>query len=137
MALTDSFLTTTDQAGKSTTLLSRAGLVNVVRGLHKILLATLGGVPHTEVTELKNKKEQCEKAFEAVVEILHTPFLLTDLETKKKEVVAYREMLNIVCTVIEHDKDATVLQRYKWEKLDSQAAEVLYGYRPRPKKSKP
>lgn len=105
-----------------------------MRGLHRILLATLGGVPQVEVKELRGKKEQYERSFEGVLDVLHTPFILTDLETGKKQLVHYRDMLDLICGVIENGRDTKPLEKYKFEKLDSQAAEVLYGFQPRRQK---
>lgn len=134
MGLTNWFPSTTAPDGNSTSGTLNAVIVSAVRGLHRILLATLGGVPQIEVKELRGKKEQYEKSFEGVLDVLHTPFILTDLETGKKQLVHYRDMLDLVCGVLENGKDTKPLEKYKFEKLDSQAAEVLYGFQPRPQK---
>jgi len=106
-----------------------AAAVNAVRGLHRILLATLGGVPCADNREHKEKYEVAKKAMDNITDILdNTIFIVTKNDQGKKDVVPYRELLHLFCHSIENGRSVeSAFKSLHIEKLDEKAAKVLYG----------
>lgn len=117
--------------GVQTSKDTKLKVVNVVRGLHRTLLATLGGVPKADVARAKDNLKQAQDIVDKFIDLTDNTLYLVE-EDGGKEMVTLKDMIDRFYILIEHKqnlgdyyKDMTIT------KVDAAAAEVLYGVKRR------
>lgn len=117
--------------GVQTSKDTKQKVVNAVRGLHRILLATLGGVPRADSDKAAKNLKDAKEIVDKFIDLTDNTLYIVE-DDGNKEMVTLKEMIDRFYMLIEHNqKLGDYYKNTTITKVDAAAAEVLYGVKRR------